>query len=119
MRKKQVGILVAGLATVALTSGGLKAWAEQDEPEGKEVKVSLSVEEFIASIRTAVAAKPGRVQAVEAESEGGKTLCDVTVVAADGKTYEVAVDVASNKVTEVEVAGAEDEDEADGDKDKD
>lgn len=119
MRKQQVGILVAGLATIALTSGGLKAWAEQDEPEGKEVKVSLSVEEFIASIRTAVAAKPGRVQSVEAESEDGKTLCDVTVLAADGKTYEVAVDVASNKVTEVEAAGDEkDDDKEDGDKDK-
>jgi len=42
------------------------------------------------------------VRAVEAESEGDKVLCEVEILAQDGKTYEIEVDVATNAVTEVE-----------------
>ncbi len=66
---------------------------------------------MIASIKTAVAAKPGNVRAVEVENEGGKTICEVEILAQDGKTYEVEVDVATNTVVEVEADNDIDEDE--------
>ncbi|MDQ3753901.1 MAG: hypothetical protein M3371_04125 [Acidobacteriota bacterium] len=68
---------------------------------------------MIASIRTAVAAKPGNVREVEIENEGDKTLCEVEILAQDGKTYEVEIDVATNTVVEVETDDDADEDEDD------
>jgi len=113
MQSKQrvVAVVAGGLAALMLAGGGLKAWADQDEGnEAVEVKVALPADQMIASIRTAVAAKPGNVLGVEAETENGKTHCDVEVLAADGKTYEVEVDVASNKVVGVELEDDKDDD---------
>ena len=99
--KTRVGALVVGaLIALVVTGSTFKARAED---EAGEIKVALPVEQAIASIRTAVTAKPGRVLEVEAERENGKTLCEVKVLANDGKTYEVEVDVATNKVVEVEL----------------
>lgn len=118
-RKRVVAMLAGGVAALALTGGGLKAWAEHGEKgEGTEAKIALPAAQIIASIRTAVAAKPGHVLEVEAESEKGKTHCDVKVVGNDGKTYEVGVDVASNKAVSVELDDDKD-DEQDGEKDDD
>lgn len=109
--KKRILIGAAGaLLVLALTGGGMKAWAEKNA--GEDTKIALSADQMIASIRTAVAAKPGQVLEVEAESEGGKAHCDVEILAADGKTYEVEVDVASNTAGEIEVEdGSDDKDE--------
>ena len=94
--------------------GGLKVWAEQDEKqEGEDTATALPAEQVIASIRTAVAAKPGRVLKVEAESEDGKTLCEVEVLAENGKTYEVEVDVVTNKALAVELEDAPEDDDKD------
>lgn len=103
--KKRVVVLAAGgLATLAMVGGGLKVWADQGEKDdGEEARIALPAEQLIASIRTAVAAKPGQVLEFEGESEKGKTHCEVKVVAADGKTYEVDVDVAANKAVSVEL----------------
>ncbi|MBI2193373.1 MAG: hypothetical protein HYU36_15470 [Planctomycetes bacterium] len=57
---------------------------------------------MIASIKTAVGAKPGGVCGVEIENEDGKTICEVKILTQDGKTYEVEVDVAANTVVEIE-----------------
>ncbi|MDQ3815663.1 MAG: hypothetical protein M3347_17250 [Armatimonadota bacterium] len=112
-RKQRVVALVAGgLTTLAMAGGGLKVWAEQGQKdEGQEAKIALPAEQVIASIRTAVAAKPGRVMEVEAEREKGTAYCEVKVLADDGKTYEVAVDVAANKAVEVELDNDKDDDE--------
>lgn len=102
-RKKRAFAVAGGLAAVALAGGGLKAFAEQSKvPEEREAKIALPAEQIIASVRTAVAAKPGRVLEVEAEQEQGKTHCDVKILAADGKAYEIGVDVATNKAVSVQ-----------------
>ena len=102
-------VIVAGALFALVASGaGLKVWAE--EKEDADVKIALPAEQVIASIRTAVAAKPGNVLEIESENEDGKSLCEVTVQAADGKTYEVEVDVAANKVLEIELEDGEDDD---------
>ena len=118
MNRKIATILAGGALALAVAGGSLKAWGDQDEKDGDEVKVALSADQLIASIRTAVAAKPGRVLETESESEGGKTHCDVVVLGDDGKTYEVEVDVATNKVSEVEMkTGKDDNDDDDDDND--
>lgn len=119
-KKRLVTVVACGLGIVALMGGSLKAWAEKNEAgETEERKVALPAEQVIASIRTAVAAKPGRVLEVDAESENGKTVCDVKILAADGKTYEVGVDVASNKAGTVELDNDEVENEVEDGEDKD
>jgi len=82
----------------------------------KQDKVSIPAEQVIASIRTAVSAKSGNVLEIEAENEKGKLVCEVEILAQDGKTYEVVVDVATNSVVEIE---ADDDDDDDDDDDKD
>src|SRR5688500_3924396 len=100
--RKRPGALVLGgsLLALVLAAGGLGMRAEGRG--ARESKASISADQLIACVRTAVAAKPGNVRAVEAESEGDKLLCEVEILAQDGKTYEVEVDVASNTVVEVE-----------------
>jgi len=91
-------MLAVGL--LGVKAGG--AQQQQRAEDDKDSKAALPVEQVIASIRTAVAAKPGDVLAVEAEVENGKTLCEVEILAPDRKTYEVEVDVATNTVVEIE-----------------
>ncbi len=108
--KRTTGLVLGCSVALVLAAGGfgIKAGGQST----KQTKASVSAEQMIESIRTAVAAKPGTVRAVEAEDEGGKTLCEVEIVAEDGKTYEVEVDVATNAVVEVE---ADDDDDNDDD----
>ena len=82
----------------------------------KRAKVSLPPGQAIAAITTAVAAKPGNVRGLEVESEKGKLVCEVEILAEDGKTYEVVVDVATNTVVEVEDEDDDDDDDDDDDK---
>lgn len=112
-KKTVVAILAGSMASLALAGGGLKAWAEQGEQgEAGETKVTLNAAQIKAATTAALESKPGKVIETEAEVEKGKTLCDVKIQAADGKTYEVSVDVATNKVVSVEEDEADDEDEA-------
>lgn len=90
---------------MAVVGYGMKA-----RGKAKETKVAIPAEQVITSIRTAIAAKPGNVIEVEAEKEAGKTICEVEILAQDGKTYEVAVDVSTNTVVEVEADDDRDED---------
>ena len=101
IRNQRLGGLMLGcLLVFVLAAGGLgmraKGWG------ARESKAAISADQLIACVRTAVASKPGNVRAVEAESEGDKVLCEVEILAQDGKTYEIEVDVATNAVTEVE-----------------
>ena len=115
-KKKIMALLAGSVATLALAGGGLKAWAEQGEKgEAGETKITLTAVQLKAVIATALKAKPGKVLKTEAESEDGRTKCDVLILAADGKTYEVGVDVASNKVVSVEEDNDKDEHEGEGD----
>lgn len=107
---KRVINLVLG-CSIALAFGGFMVKAGGQGP--KETPAAVPAEQVIASIRTAIAAQPGDVRAVEIENERGKSLCEIEILAPNGKTYEVEVDVATNTVIEVE---AEDDDDDDGDK---
>ena len=99
---------VSGGAVMLALMVGLLGVRAEGLASDKDSKAALPAEQVIASVRTAVAAKPGRVLSVEAEVEAGKTVCEVEVLAeGDDKTYEVEVDVATNTVIEVE-AGDED-----------
>lgn len=116
--KRVVAGVAGGLLALTIAGSGVRAWAGKSAGgEEKEVKVTLSKAQLDASIKTALKAKPGKVLETEAEIENGKTLCEVKILAADGKTYEVEVDVAANKVLEVELDddGNEESDEADDD----
>lgn len=111
-RMKRITGLVLG-CSVALAFGGfgIKAGGQGT----KKTKVAIPAEQVIASIRTAIAAKPGDVRAVEIENEGGKSICEVEILAQDGKSYEVEVDVTTNTVIEIEMDDDNDEDEDDQD----
>ena len=111
--KRSRGILFGSLIALTLAAGlfGMKATGQNN----RNGKVSLSAEQVIASVTTAVAAKPGSVLELEAENEKGKLVCEVEILAPDGKTYEVVVDVATNTAVEVEA----DDDDDDGDDDDD
>ncbi|MBA3573021.1 MAG: hypothetical protein H0W34_13840 [Pyrinomonadaceae bacterium] len=109
---------IAGSISVCVIALALAVFGYVIQVEGrssKKAKVALPAEKVIASITTAMAAKPGNLLGVEVENEGGKTLCEVEILTPDGKTYEVEVDVASNAVVEVEL----EDDDDDGEDDKD
>ncbi len=112
--KRILTLALCCLVVMAMTVVGLVVNVEGRR--GEETKVSLTAEQVIASVKTAVAVKPGNVLEVEAEKENGRTVCEVEVLAQDGKTYEVVVDVASNTVLKVELD--DDADDKDGDDDK-
>jgi len=109
--KRIVGSASGCLVVLTLVIGGFGIKAEDQNTNAR--KAAVPVEQLITSIRTAVAAKPGDVRAVEIENEGGKNLCEVEILAQDGKTYEVEVDVATGTVVEVE--SDDDDGEADDD----
>jgi uncharacterized membrane protein YkoI len=111
--KTIAGSVSVGLIALAVTVFGYVIQAEGRS--GKKAQAAISANQMIASIRTAVAAKPGNLLGVEVENDGGKTLCEVEILTPDGKTYEVEVDVASNAVVEVELEGDDDEKEDDKD----
>jgi uncharacterized membrane protein YkoI len=111
--KRVIGLVLGGLAALALAGGGFRMKAGGQGT--KQGKAAIPVEQVLASLSTAVAAKPGNVRAVEVEKEGGKTICEVEILAQDGRTYEVEVDVATNTVVEVEADEDDDEDEDDKD----
>ena len=101
-RTKRVVISMLGCSVALVLTVGLRGMKAEGQGT-KQNKAAVPAEQVIASIRTAVAAKPGDVRAVETENEDGKTICEVEVLAQDGKTYEVEVDVETNTVIEVEV----------------
>ena len=106
-----VGSMIACVIVLELASGalGMKANSRGDQ----QPKISITAEQAIESIRTAIAAKAGNVRAVDLEDEDGKIMCEVKILAAGGKVYEVEVDVATNTVVEVEEDDDNDEDEDD------
>ncbi len=109
---------IAGLVSVFLIALALGVVAYGIEAEGqdaKKAKPAITADQMIASVRTAIAAKPGNLLGVEVEKEVGKTICEVEILTADGKIYEVEVDIASNAVVEVELEDNNEEDEDDKD----
>ncbi|MDQ3650844.1 MAG: peptidase [Acidobacteriota bacterium] len=109
--KRTIGLALGCSIALAFGGFGINVGVKAT----KDSKVAIPAEQVIASIKTAIAAKPGDVRAVEIENEGGKSICEVEILASDGKTYEVEVDVATSTVVEVEMDDDTDEDEDDQD----
>lgn len=65
---------------------------------GQVTTGAVTTEQVIASIRTAVAAKPGNVEEVAVDDEDGKAIVEVEILALDGTTQEVVVDAVTNTV---------------------
>jgi hypothetical protein len=114
--KRIVGLTLCCLVALALAGGGF--WMTAEGQGAKKAKPTISAEQAITSIRTAIAAKAGDLRGIEAENEGGKTFCEVEILAQDGNTYEVLVDVATNTVAKVEVDDDDDDDDDDEDDNK-
>lgn len=109
--KRIAGSILGCLAALALIAGIV--WTKAEGQGKEEAKAAIPAGQVIACITTAIAAKPGDVRELEAEREKGKTVCEVEILAEDGKTYEVVVDVATNTVIEVEADDDDDKDDKD------
>lgn len=95
--KRIIGWVLGCLVVLLLVCG---VWLRVQRQKAKR---AFPAEQVIASIRTATAAKPGDVWVVESVRRGGKTFCEVEILALDGKIYEVAVDVGTNTVVNIKV----------------
>jgi uncharacterized membrane protein YkoI len=85
-------LIAAMLGGMALLS--LAGRAQQ----GDNGQASLPPSQIITAIQAATTSTPGKVLKAEAQARDGKFYCDVQVLASDGKTRTVRIDVASNKV---------------------
>jgi uncharacterized membrane protein YkoI len=83
-------------SVLALSAAGPTSAQAQVPPE------SVTAEQAIACIKTALAARQGRLKDLEIEVKSGKTMCEVEIVDTNGRKVEVHVDVAANTVTRVE-----------------
>jgi uncharacterized membrane protein YkoI len=99
-RNRIIGLMLGCLIAIALSTGGFRKTAEGQG--NQDTKVAISADQMIESIKTAIAAKPGKVLEVEVEKEGDKTICEVEILGQDGKAYDVRVDVATNSVIKIE-----------------
>jgi uncharacterized protein YpmB len=95
-----IGLIVGFLIAVALSTGGFRITAEG--PGDQDTKMAITADQMIAAIKTATTTKPGMIQEVELDKEGDKIICEVEVLAQDGKVYDVRIDVATNTVIKVE-----------------
>jgi uncharacterized membrane protein YkoI len=93
-------LMFACLIAIGLSTGGVLITAEGQGAQ--DTKMAISSDQMIASIKTAIAAKPGKVREVEVDKEGDKTICEVEILDQDGKAYDVRVDVATNTVIKIE-----------------
>jgi hypothetical protein len=85
-------MFVGFLATLVLTVGGLAVVHANRTTSG------ITSDQVTACMKTAVAAQPGLVKAVEVEYEGTQWLCEVKLVDEAGKRHKLHVDVATNQV---------------------
>ena len=100
-RAKQLVWSASGCAAALVLAAGASGIRASGQ-DGKGSAAALPAEQAVACVRAAVAAKPGNVRGLEVENEGGKVVCEVEVLAEDGKTYEVDLDPATGAVIEVE-----------------
>lgn len=62
----------------------------------------LTADQAMMCIKTAVGAKAGNIRELEVKIEGNRTVCEVEMIASDGKKHEVYIDVGANKVLRIE-----------------
>ena len=94
------GIAVA-LAVGIVVALGTTAWS--DDKEGKAADLMKDAKVTIdQAIKTALEKVPGTAVEAELEKKHDKTVWEVEVVGADGKTSEIHIDAATGTVIDVE-----------------
>lgn len=68
--------------------------------QGQRPPDHITSDEAIACIRAATASQAGRVEGLEVEVRAGKVICEVEIVAENGRKSEVHVDVSTNQVVD-------------------
>jgi hypothetical protein len=113
MRTRRTKLIVGSVLVclIALVLSSLAVEMKAKLPGDQLPKISITAEQAIESIKTAIAAKAGNVRGIELENEDGKIICEVKILAAGGKVYEVEIDVTTNTVVEVEEDDDNDEDD--------
>jgi len=86
-------MLVGLFVTFWLLAGGLVVAAE-----AARSTPALTAAQATACIQAAVAAQPGTLKKLDVQETGGTRLCRVTMLADDGKTHHLQVDVTTNRV---------------------
>jgi hypothetical protein len=86
-------MLVGLFVTFWLLAGGLVVAAE-----AARSTPALTAAQATACIQAAVAAQPGTLKKLDVKDTGGTRLCRVTMLADDGKTHHLQVDVTTNRV---------------------
>lgn len=89
--KLKIGMLIgAGVMSVLVVSGVYVEAQNRDK--------AITAQQTITCINTAVAARAGMIENVDIEREGGRTVCEVEIIEADGRDYNVVIDVVDNRV---------------------
>lgn len=66
--------------------------------QNRQGRAAATAQQTIACINTAIAARAGLVESIDIDREGGRIVCEVEIVADNGREYNVYVDVTDNKV---------------------
>jgi uncharacterized membrane protein YkoI len=88
--------------SVVIAAVTLGAWCLPAVAAEQRAPKHVSAEQAIGCIKIALSAKPGNIREMEVKTESNKTVCEVEIIASDGKKFEVYVDVASGKVLRVD-----------------
>lgn len=106
---RRYGIALA-LAVGIIAALGTAAWSDDKEAKVgdllKDTKVTIDQ-----AIKTALEKVPGTAVEAELEKKHDKTVWEVEVVGADGKTSEIHIDAATGAVIDVEAKKDEKEKE--------
>lgn len=87
---------LAMLSTMTSLTLGLSEFpvSAQQRPAAE----AISVAQAIACINAATQARAGQIKKLEIDREKNQLVCEAEILAADGKTYDVYVEVTGGKV---------------------
>lgn len=94
--------VVAGLVVGALALSGLGVGILSNQANAAQRKVGITPAQVTSVVKAAVAARPGLIEELEVERKNGRIVCEIDIITPDGGSYEVTVDVETNKVLKVE-----------------
>jgi uncharacterized membrane protein YkoI len=81
------GVVLLGLFCVSSLSAQAAPPAE-----------SITSEQAMACLKTAIASHPGRVKSLDVDIKAGKVLCEVEIAGENGREMELHVDVSTDQV---------------------
>ena len=86
-------------ALIIVSAIGASANLNAAEPRAPK---HVTADQAMMCIKAAIGARAGSIRELEVKVESNRTVCEVEVIAADGKKHEVYIDVGANKVLRVE-----------------